>query len=208
MLMPIEELLATYGEAPVTGILHVGAHLAEEAATYDVFDVPVWWVEANPGVMRKLQRIVARWPQQQVIHALVTDGFRETKFNVTNYDGMSSSIFEFGTHKKDSPDTVYLRECSMLSTTIDWLAAEYQIEANLLNLDIQGAELLALRGAEKFLEGVEYLYTEVSTGQVYVGGAWMHQLDDYLTDRGFKRVETNLGMHRGTHGDAFYRRIK
>lgn len=206
MLMPIENLLAEHGEMPVTGILHVGAHLAEEAATYDRFDVPVWWVEANPGVIVKLERIVARWPRQQLIEALVTDGFKETQFNVTNYEGMSSSVFPFGDHPKHSPDTVYVREETLLSTTIDWLVAEHDIQANLLNLDIQGAELLALRGAEHFLGGVEYLYTEVSTGPVYLGGAFMHQLDEHLKD--FKRVATDLGMHAGTHGDAFYVRVK
>lgn len=202
MLMPIEELLATYGQAPVTGILHVGAHLAEEAVSYDRFDVPVWWVEGNPGVIPKLQRVVNQWPRQELIHALVTDGFGEIRFNVTNYEGMSSSIFDFGTHTQDSPDTVYVQELALPSTTIDWLAAEYEIKANFLNLDIQGAELLALKGATSFLESVDYLYTEVSTGPVYIGGALMDQLDEYL--KGFKRVETNLGMHRGRHGDAFY----
>lgn len=206
MLLSLEDLVTRY-ELKITGVLHCGAHLAEEAEAYYQLDVPIWWVEANPGVMIKLEAIVKQWPRQEVIQALVADTVgTPTPFHVTNYDGMSSSVFEFGTHTFDSPDTVYVDQVTLTSTTIDQLVADHGIVANFLNLDLQGCELLALRGAIGFLEGVDYLYSEVSTGPVYVGGAQRDEIDEFLVD--FERVETDMGMHRGTHGDAFYRRIK
>lgn len=207
MLLSLEDLLATYETEPITGILHVGAHLAEEAPIYDRIGVPVWWVEANPRVMAKLTDLVYSWPNQHLIQALVTDyDFERRAFNITNYDGMSSSVFPFGDHPKYSPDTVYVDQMYLDTKTIDTLVDEFHIHANLLNLDIQGAELLALRGAEDFLQDVEYVYTEVSTGPVYKGGALMHEIDAQLS--GYERLVTNLGMHGGTHGDAFYRRVQ
>src|SRR5206468_2423620 len=115
----------------------------------------VWWVEANPAVIDKLRRHISRFPEQEVIEALITDKVGDlVTFNVTNYDGMSSSIFPFGTHPKHSPDTIYTHQVQLISSTIDQLVNDHKIKANLLNLDIQGAELLALQGATKFLESV------------------------------------------------------
>lgn len=208
MLLSLENLLFTYAQrVPVTGILHVGAHLAEEAESYHQLGVPVWWVEANPAVMGKLNAVVKQWPTQRVIQALVTDQDNELRnFNVTNYDGMSSSVFQFQDHPKYSPDTVFVDEVYLPTRTIDSLVKEFEVQANFLNLDIQGAELLALQGATRFLRGVHFLYTEVSTGPVYRGGAQRYEIDAYLPD--FERVATDMGMHAGTHGDAFYRRVR
>lgn len=205
MLIDLADLKSKYS-MNISGILHVGAHLGEEADLYDRLDVPhVWWVEGNPDVMPKLESNISRFQNQEVIQALITDTDDDTiRFNITNYDGMSSSIFPFGTHIIDSPDTIYIKHFTLQSRTIDSLADLYHIKANFLNLDMQGSELLALKGATKFLEGIDFIYSEVSTGPVYIGGALMHEIDEYLTD--FSRVETDLGMHRGKHGDALYAR--
>jgi hypothetical protein len=52
MMMDWDRLCETYGLVErVTGLLHCGAHLAEEAPAYDQAfgsDVPVWWVEGKP----------------------------------------------------------------------------------------------------------------------------------------------------------------
>lgn len=209
MLIDFEKLYNDYS-MKIYGVLHVGAHLAEEAGEYAKVGVDnVWWVEANPAVVPKIQRKLRTYRHtQRLIQALVTDeDGPERQFNVTNYDGMSSSVFDFGTHTQDSPDTVFERTEYIPTRSIDSLVEEYDIKANMLCLDIQGAEMLALRGARKSLPNLDYIYTEVSTGYVYQGGALMKEIDSFLKPE-FKRVVTNLGMHRGKHGDAFYLRVK
>ena len=49
---------------------------------------------------------------------------------------------------------------------------------NFLNLDIQGAELLALRGIEDNLKFIDYIYTEVNTGEVYKNCAKVYEIDN------------------------------
>ena len=73
---------------------------------------------------------------------------------------------------------------------------------NFLNLDIQGAELLALKGFGDLLVGIDYIYTEVNETDIYKDCALIGEIDQYLSD--FERVET--AMTEFKWGDALYRR--
>ena len=76
---------------------------------------------------------------------------------------------------------------------------------NFLNIDIQGAEYLALKGFEENLKYIDYLYLEVNQKELYKNCILLPELDKYLLDKGFKRVE--LDMTRYGWGDGFYMRI-
>lgn len=187
----------------ISGVLHLGAHLGEEAQTYAENGVgAVWWVEANPAVIPNLKRHFVSYGGQKIIEACVysQDGV-ELTFNVTNLDGMSSSILEFGTHTNFSPDIFFERKIKVITSTVDSLVAKHKIEANFLNMDLQGAELHALMGASEFLTGVDYVMTEVNKDEVYKGCAHIEQLDEVLRD--FKRVQTHWVPGQGW-GDAIY----
>lgn len=207
MLIDFETLINKY-DIHSKEVLHIGAHLGEEAEEYHRAKVPmVWWVEGNPEVLPQLEENLTKYVNQYVIHALVTDKDDDERlFNITNYDGMSSSVFDFDKHPNYSPDTVFVDRKVLPTRTIDSLCKENSLTPDLLCLDIQGAELLALHGATNTLPGVRWIYTEVSTDSVYAGGAQMHEIDEFLSPH-FERVETDLGMHGGTHGDAFYVRV-
>jgi FkbM family methyltransferase len=202
MLMNLAELVGAYNMR-VAGILHVGAHLAEEAEEYDRLGMhDVWWVEANPKVLPLIEKRIDRFPGQTLIHALVYSESRSRMgFNVTNYDGMSSSILEFGTHPEFSPDTVFVERITLPAVTIDDIVTEHRVRANFLNMDLQGAELHALRGANAFLRDVDYIMTEVNQAEVYKDCARVEQLDRQLCN--FRRVETYWVPGQGW-GDALY----
>jgi len=71
-----------------------------------------------------------------------------------------------------------------------------------MNLDIQGAELKALKGSTLILPHIKSIYTEVNTKELYENCAMLHELDSYLESFGFTRVETSMTEHGW--GDAFY----
>lgn len=196
--------LTKYFQKTITGVLHVGAHLAEEAPLYEDLGVSnVWWVEGNPSVMVKLDHILRSYPSHRYVQALVfeEDGV-ELDFHVTNIDGMSSSIYEFGTHTQFSPDIEFVQHFKLLTKTIDTIVEENNIEdINLINLDLQGAELPALKGASKLLEGVDYILTEVNKAEVYKGCTKIQELGEFLED--FVRVETHWVANQGW-GDALF----
>ena len=202
MMLDFASLMQKY-KMNINGVLHVGAHLAEEAELYKQFKVGhVWWVEANPAVVAKIENKLRMFKDQELIQALVFDeDGKDLSFNVTNYDGMSSSVYEFGTHTQFSPDIHFVQKVELKSSTIDTLARDNSISANFLNLDIQGAEGPALKGASGFLSGVDYVMTEVNKDQVYVGCTQVKDIDKILSD--FIRVETYWVPGQGW-GDALY----
>lgn len=203
MLMSFPALVQRYN-LKITGLLHVGAHLAEEASMYANAGIrDVWWIEANPRVQRKILQTLRAFPGQRLIEALVyeKDGVK-LDFNVTNYDGMSSSILEFGTHPEFSPDTKFVEKLRLRTRTIDSLAEEHRIvDANFLSMDLQGAELFALKGAHRFLQSVDYVLSEVNQVEVYRDCAQVDELDAFLHE--FARVETYWVPAQGW-GDALW----
>jgi hypothetical protein len=70
-------------------------------------------------------------------------------------------------------------------------------------LDIQGTELKALKGMESYLPTIDYIYTEVNSDYVYEKCSLIGEIDDYLSNFGFKRVETEW-FEDCKWGDAFY----
>jgi FkbM family methyltransferase len=69
---------------------------------------------------------------------------------------------------------------------LDDLCRQLNIDViDLIWMDLQGAELLALQSAGLLLEKVQYIYTEVSLRAIYDGQCLFDDVDAYLTARGF-----------------------
>lgn len=204
MLIPLEQLVTDH-RLRITGVVHVGAHLGEEAEAYSWYTSRVWWIEGNPDLIAPLHEHVDPYGHS-VVQALVTDvDGDEVTFNITN-NGQSSSIFEFGTHAVVSPDVHFVGEQTHTSVTLDTLVGEHGISGcNFLNMDLQGAELLALRGATKLLETMDALYLEINVDELYMGCARLPQLDSFLHPLGFTRVATAMAGQAGW-GDALWTR--
>lgn len=204
MLIPIPDLALRHGVDSVTGVLHLGAHLGEEADAYDN-DMPwsdkprVVWVEGNPHLIRALEANVAHRPGHEIIRALIDDQAHEVTLNIAS-NGQSSSVLEFGTHATEHPDVTYVDRFTDTTTTVDTLAGSDWDDLNFLNLDLQGLELRALRGAQAFLEHCRFIYSEVNRRPLYKGCAMVHDLDMNLT--GFRRVATEWTVHGW--GDALW----
>jgi hypothetical protein len=71
-----------------------------------------------------------------------------------------------------------------------------------LTLDIQGAELEALKGMGRLISKVRWIFTEVNRREMYSGIPLVSDLDTFLSERGFSRVVT-LWNPAGW-GDALY----
>ena len=56
---------------------------------------------------------------------------------------------------------------------------------------------------EKYLQNIEYIYTEVNTEEVYKNCDKMDDLSKYLLNLGFKLVDARIYKQYGW-GDAFY----
>jgi hypothetical protein len=123
---------------------------------------------------------------------------------ITN-NTQSSSILELDRHKIFHPDVVVTETIEMTSTRMDTFIEKNNIdipEYNFINLDIQGAELMALKGFGDYLNNFNYIYTEVNTSHVYKDCAIISEIDEYLMKYGFARYETQITGNEW--GDAIY----
>jgi hypothetical protein len=76
---------------------------------------------------------------------------------------------------------------------------------NFWNLDIQGAELMALKGATQALDFPKAIYIEINREELYKGCALVEELDRYLAVYGLKRIRTH--MTEFNWGDALYLKV-
>jgi len=207
MLIPYNKLVNKHN-LNVSGILHIGAHECEELIDYVRCGVKAentYWVDAMED---KVELNKQRYKNLNIYNATIDlqDG-NEVVFNITN-NGQSSSILEFGTHEKNHPHVSVVKKVIKKTSRMDTVIEKNNIPIetiNFINLDIQGVELRALKSMEKYLHHINYIYTEVNVEEVYKGCDQLNELDDFLKNHGFKRVDTFV-LREGW-GDAFYIRV-
>lgn len=204
MIIDIKTLQEKYN-LKLDTIFHVGAHICQEYAKYNACGASkIFWVEGNSDLVEK-NILKLPQPQNVIIEAVVSEfDDQKVNFNISN-NQQSSSILNLGIHKKLFPSIHYVDSIVKSTKKLDTLYKNYcnDIDIDLLNLDIQGAELLALKGFSKNLHKVNAVYTEINTESVYENCALVEDLDSFLENFGFKRMETKMWRDH-PWGDAFY----
>jgi len=198
VIINLEAELKRYS-LPVRRALHVGAHYGDEDAAYRQLGIEPIYVEANPAVFDILRKAC---PDRECHSVAIADREGQAKFHVTSFD-QSSSLLPLKKHAEIYPHIVERCVIEVPCTTIDALLGERRDRIDLLTMDIQGAELLALRGARQTLPHVMCIMTEVNRAELYAGCGLIGDLDRFLRPFDFQRVQSNFKYHR-TWGDAFY----
>lgn len=217
MLIDAQEVFKTlkcYNINP-KGVLHIGAHECEELGFYtDLLknqdDTHIVWIDAvdekvvkakERGILTIYQAVVSDKDNEEII-------FHMSQNSHCHPDNCeSSSILNFGLHSLYHPQVRYVKDIKMTTITIDTFFDNNNLNHSLYdfwNLDIQGAELLALRGSKKFLKNFppKAIYIEVNQQELYLGCGLLPDVDDFLKEYGFKRVL--LKMTDCGWGDALY----
>jgi FkbM family methyltransferase len=191
-------------EIHITGAFHVGAYECEEMDFYQILGLSpsnVVWIDAIPEKVEEARNK----GMQNVFHALVTDkDDDENVFNISN-NGQSSSVLELGTHLQEHPHIYYENQILLKSITIDTFFKRTNMDVskyNFWNFDIQGAELMALKGARESIPYAKAIYLEVNEKELYKNCGLIHEIDEFLLQYHFKRVLTNITQYGW--GDALY----
>jgi FkbM family methyltransferase len=188
----------------IHGILHIGAHYCEELGKYKqigLTDDRIVWIEGNKKIVDDIK---SKYPTRRIFNELISDkDDEEVSFMITN-NGESSSILNLKEHLKEHPWVYEVSREKRTTRTIDTLVQNEKIDSNLnfVNIDIQGAELKALKGMKKYLENVDYLYLEVNVKELYEGCCLLPEINEFLKGFGFEQKEISLTQHGW--GDALY----
>lgn len=116
----------------------------------------------------------------------------------------SSSIFAPKEHLVEHPSVHFQKKISVPMLSLEIWAQQYRVSAvDFLWLDMQGAELNALKGMGKLLDTVRALHVEVSTKESYAGAPLYPELAAWMRARGFKAQHERF---EGSQGDVFFAR--
>ena len=180
----------------VDAILHIGANYGQERDFYESHQLEVDWVEANPQVVNKLKEHIRKRPFQRAYQGLIAevDG-RECDCYISNNAGESSSIYDFGEHKKIWADVYFNDKIRLKTVTLGRFLNENKIKLRSrqgLVMDVQSAEHLVLKGAGELIRQFRWIKTEAADFELYQGGAQLCDLEAILIPLGFQEIEREV----------------
>ena len=177
------------------GIIHIGANRGQKSDLYYKQGNPkVLFIEANPSMLPCLIERISKYTNQKAIQALVTDndGIEYNFFCNINNEGQSSSLFDFHLHTKMFPKVVMGESIKLIGKTLPTLLKENNInleEYNCINMDVEGAELLVLKGAVNILNNFETIILEASDFEARKGQPLLQDIEDFMSTHNFVKIQ-------------------
>lgn len=200
MLLNLKELIHKYG-LKINGILHIGAHWGEENSLYDEIGISnrIYFEPLSKNFSILSSKLFGKF---ECIRTALGNQVGEIEMNVEEANnGQSSSILNPKIHLLQYPHIKFVSKEIVPITKLDLVPFDRK-SYNFINVDVQGYELEVFKGSSKTLETIDYIISEVNCDEVYEKCVKVTELDSYLKNYGFSRLDTTWdGL---TWGDAFY----
>ncbi|MFM6358040.1 MAG: FkbM family methyltransferase [Planktothrix sp.] len=188
------------------GIIWIGAYDGKTLKRLNLPDtVKTLLIDANPNAVERLQTNFAESPNIQVVQAAISNHNDAVTLHLTSLES-SSSILPWKQYSEIYPNIKEIQQLTLPSLTLDTLLEQLNLsptDFNILILDIQGAEFLALEGASQLLNTLDGIYTSIYYQELFEGCALAEQVDQFLSDYQFLRVAEGSPYHP-SWGEAFY----
>jgi FkbM family methyltransferase len=189
----------------------LGAHQGQELSLYRRIGwFPIALIEAHPEIYQQLAASMAEQTDVIVLHAAICEKNGPVTLHLSLND-QSSSVLPINRLAKLVGKTAECGTIEVPGRDLDSVFADWRAEgatiagANVLVSDIQGAELLALRGAKGTLAQFDAMVLELSFDELYLGCPQVEEIDAFMDAAGFERLAT-VATWNPTWSDAFYRR--
>jgi len=206
MYINIKTIQEKYKNVPIRGIIHIGAHIAEEYESYKEIGVDKQiWVEGNPNLYENIKNIFSSDKNVKVFCEVIYDVEKQTCFNISN-NLQSSSILQFKDHLRLHPDVYYNKKINVTTKRFDHLINEAKInicDYNFLNVDVQGVDLNVILSLGDYINSLDFIYSEINTSEVYEGCYLLEDYDKILNSKGFERTMIHM-YSGGGWGDALW----
>jgi len=203
MLLNFNELIKKY-KLSISGIIHIGAHYGEEYKLYRDNGISnLCFFEPLKENFKKLSENIFDNETILVNKALGSE-IKKIKMNVEiANNSQSSSILKPKHHLIQYPHIQFDKTEEVDMITLDSFVKENNLKGyNFINIDVQGYELEVFKGSTQTLKYVDCIISEVNRAEMYEGCTSVYELDEFLSEYGFERVETS--WEGVTWGDALY----
>ena len=183
------------------GVIHVGANTCQELPLYLEHEIHNrLWIEPNTNL---------EFPEgETIIHAAISEYWGSSDFYYASNNGESSSILPPILHNERYKGISFDKVNYSVSTyTLGQILNEQIINTTYLNylvLDIQGAELKALKGLGKFVNHFEVIITEAYTEELYQDCGKLNEIEALLSN--YKLIEFAEEVGKGWGDAAFVRK--
>lgn len=196
----LEKILKKY-QKKIIGIIQVGAHIGQEVDLFLKLKFSnIYLFEPNPEAYQHL----LKYKNIKNVHifnfALGNKNEKKILFVSDNKYGVSSSVLEPKLHLEYFPEyTFSLKQEIEVKRFCDL----DNLIGNFLILDVQGFELEVLKGFDKEITKIDFIFTEFSLVELYKDSVSLDELDKYLNGKNFIRANTSL-VSNVPMGDALY----
>jgi FkbM family methyltransferase len=207
----------TIGLDAVRTVFELGARDGTETVIFgDRFPAArIFAFECNPATLARCRHAVAGLNSVKLVEKAVCDRNGDVTFypinperTITTWrDGNPGASSQFKASGKCPVDRYVQDEITVPTTRLESFIEQNGIPpTDLLWMDIQGAELVALKGMGRYLERVRLIHTEVEFLEIYRGQLLFEEVKRYLNEQGFRLIGfTNLEQ---CSGDAVFINVR
>lgn len=161
----------------------------------------IYAFEPNPDQFDICKNLAKNYDNIQVYQLAIADKKGVLDFYKTLGNIGASSLLE----PIDVPfaSSQIVEKISVDTDTLEnWLKSEKIDKVDILWMDTQGTELLALKGMADYLRSVKFIHCEASPQAYYKGHVLKSELETFLVDSGFE-IEFHPCPHPYGEGDVF-----
>lgn len=195
----------------IDSIWDIGANYGQFAfMAHNVWpDLSIYSFEPDPISYEKLERSFNKFSINGESFCLALSDKVESKQLLRYSNNANNSLLENATYAKGGMESM-----AVACTTLDVISKlSPEVSSAFLKLDVQGYELVVLRGAKDFLENCLFVLIEVSFSPTYSEGAHAGEIILAMRDYGFECIEIldllrdKKGLHKIIEADLLFEKI-
>jgi FkbM family methyltransferase len=165
----------------------------------------IFCFECNPDSVNVCRETIGENNNIILVNKAVSNNDGEIDFYVTDMDksidkniGASSALLHL-----DNKESFFQKKITVDSITLKTFMEENNINnIDLLCLDLQGYEKIALEGLGDKIKNVKYIISEYANRSFYYGDILLEDYQTFLKSLGFDLIEVN---NDGDFGDALFK---
>jgi len=187
----------------INNLVQVGAHFGQEIKYFEQYNFEnIYLFEPNQQAVQVLESKVINLKNIKIFpYALGNVNEVGSMYYSIENDGQSSSLLEPELHKIIQPSINFNEKVLIDIKKFNDLGIN---NIDFLIMDVQGFELEVIKGFEKKLDDLKFIYTEVNRDNLYKENVLVRDLDSYLLAKGFIRIWTSWRTADMPWGDALY----